>query len=235
MPSLFSKGLNPGLYAITDSGLLSDERIRAAVEAAVLGGAVLIQYRDKHSSDSTRLRQARDLAAICRNARVPLVINDDPLLAKRAGANGVHLGQSDGSLSHARQLLGDDAIIGATCHSDLALAETACHDTADYLAFGRFYGSSTKPDAPAADLSILSEAYHFRRPLTAIGGVNLENGPTLIRAGADMLAVVGGLFGVSQARIEQRARDFTRLFAAHHPLFQATAHSNAMPKRTQES
>ncbi|MGM0767744.1 MAG: thiamine phosphate synthase [Pseudomonadota bacterium] len=235
MSALYPKHLKPGLYAITDNDLLPDDALLIAVEAALRGGAVLVQYRDKRSSAVTRLSQARNLAALCQNAGVPLIINDDPPLAKRVGASGVHLGQSDGSLASARQLLGDAAIIGATCHGDLALADQARHEGADYLAFGRFYGSTTKPDAPAAELTVLAEARRFQRPLTAIGGITLDNGAELIRAGADMLAVIGGLFGGRAEETEQRARDFARLFEAHHPLYQATPHSPDTLTRNQES
>ncbi|MFL1456203.1 thiamine phosphate synthase [Marinobacter sp. GN3S48] len=217
----FPKRLTPGLYAITDSDLLPEDKLLPAVEAALSGGAVLVQYRDKHSSAVTRLNQARRLVAACRNAGVPLIINDDPDLAQRVGADGVHLGQTDGSLLDARKKLGDGAIIGATCHGDVALAAKASGEGADYLAFGRFFGSTTKPDAPPAELSILAEARQYQRPLTAIGGITTLNGGDLIKAGADMLAVVGGLFGGSPEHTEQQAQAFARLFAAHHPLFQS--------------
>ncbi len=216
----FPKGLAPGLYAITDSKLLPDDKLLPAVEAALRGGAVLVQYRDKSSSSATRLNQARNLVAACRNAGVPLIINDDPELALRVHADGVHLGQSDSSLVDARQRLGGDAIIGATCHGDLTLAAKATGEGADYLAFGRFFGSATKPDAPPADLSVLANARQYRRPLTAIGGITTRNGSALIQAGADMLAVVGDLFDGNPEYTERQAREFSRLFAAHHPLFQ---------------
>lgn len=225
--SATAKGLRPGLYAITDSQLLPAGRLLAAVEAALRGGAVLVQYREKSAPQSERLRQARDLAALCNNARVPLVINDDADLARRCGANGVHLGQSDSSLITARQQLGEHAIIGATCHADLALATHADRDGADYLAFGRFFNSSTKPNAPAADTSVLGQARRFGKPVTAIGGITTDNGETLIRAGADLLAVVGGLFHGDLASIEKRARQFTRLFAAHHPLFSPSVYQES--------
>lgn len=225
--SAIAKGLRPGLYAVTDSKLLPARKLLAAVEAALTGGAVLVQYRDKSAPESERLSQARDLAALCSSARVPLIINDDPELARRCGAAGVHLGQSDCSLVSARQQLGEHAIIGATCHADLALAKRADQDGADYLAFGRFFNSSTKPDAPAADTSVLARARHFGKPVTAIGGITTDNGETLIRAGADMLAVVGGLFDGDPASIEARARRFTRLFAAHHPLFSSSEHQES--------
>lgn len=225
--SATAKGLRPGLYAITDSQLLPAGELLAAVEAALRGGAVLVQYREKNAPQPERLRQARDLAAICNNARVPLIINDDPELAKRCGAAGVHLGQSDGSLVAARQQLGEHAIIGATCHADLALATSADRDGADYLAFGRFFHSNTKPDAPAADTSVLARARQFGKPVTAIGGITTDNGEALIRAGTDLLAVVGGLFDGDPASIEERARRFTRLFADHHPLFSFSDHQES--------
>ncbi|MBW7472361.1 thiamine phosphate synthase [Marinobacter sp. M216] len=214
-----TQALRPGLYAITDSRLTPPETLIASVEAALRGGAVLVQYRNKSASMAERLRQALDLQAACSNAGVPLLINDDVDLARRSGAAGVHLGQTDDSLASARQLLGEDAIIGITCHADLELAQTAYAAGADYLAFGRFYTSGTKPDAPAADPAVLTAARQFDRPLTAIGGITTENGAPLIRAGADMLAVVGGLFGGTPDDVENRARAFARLFQQHHPLF----------------
>ncbi|MCP4063441.1 MAG: thiamine phosphate synthase, partial [Gammaproteobacteria bacterium] len=143
-----SKGLRPGLYAITDSVLTPPETLIESVEAALRGGAVMVQYREKSAPMAERISQAVSLQAVCRNAGVPLLINDDPDLAKRIGAAGVHMGQTDGSVAAARRLLGDEAIIGITCHADLALAQAALGAGADYLAFGRFYTSSTKPGAP---------------------------------------------------------------------------------------
>ena len=214
-----TKRLRPGLYAITDGNLLQPDRLVTAVEAALRGGATLVQYREKSLPHAERLRLASDLAAACRSADVPLIINDDAELAKRVAASGVHLGQSDGSLAAARALLGDQAIIGITCHARMDLATAAYEGGADYLAFGRFFSSSTKPEAPEASPEILGEARAFGKPVTAIGGINLHNGESLIRAGADLLAVVGGLFDGDDVLIEDRARHFTRLFSAHHPLF----------------
>ncbi len=227
MGELNRKGLRPGLYAITNSQLLTADRLLPAVEAALRGGAVLVQYREKTAPQPERLRQARDLVALCNSARVPLIINDDPELARRSGAAGVHLGQSDSSVVNARQQLGEHAIIGATCHADLALAASADRDGADYLAFGRFFNSNTKPNAPAADTSVLARARQFGRPVTAIGGITADNGEVLIRAGADLLAVVGGLFDGDPATIEGRARQFARLFATHHPLFSSSVHQES--------
>ena len=216
--------MRPGLYAVTDGDLLPPERLVSAVEAALRGGAVMVQYREKALPSPERLTQARNLVAACNNARVPLIINDDPELAQRVAASGVHLGQSDSSLETARKRLGEAAIIGATCHASIDLARNADRNGADYLAFGRFFPSSTKPDAPAANQDILTRARSFRKPVTAIGGITLNNGESLIRAGADMLAVVGGLFDGNDDLIEDRARQFAKLFRTHHPLFQVPDH-----------
>lgn len=216
--------MRPGLYAVTDGDLLPPERLVSAVEAALRGGAVMVQYREKALPFPERLSQARNLVAVCNNARVPLIINDDPELAQRVAASGVHLGQSDSSLTAARERLGDAAIIGATCHASIDLARNADRDGADYLAFGRFFPSSTKPEAPAANPDILGIARGFRKPVTAIGGITLINGESLIRAGADMLAVIGGLFDGDNDLIEDQARQFARLFTAHHPLSQVPDH-----------
>ncbi|GGY83311.1 thiamine phosphate synthase [Marinobacter zhanjiangensis] len=215
----FSKGLRPGLYAVTDSALLPEDTLVPAVATALRGGAVLVQYREKRLDQAGRLRQGRALADLCHREGVPLIINDDPLLARDCGADGVHLGQADGSVEEARSLLGEDAIIGVTCHGRLDLAEAASRRGADYLAFGRFHMSGTKPGAPAATPDVLEQARRFGLPRTAIGGITVDNGAPLIRAGADLLAVVGGLFSGDIVQIEDRARAFTRLFAEHHPLF----------------
>ena len=217
---VFAKGLRPGLYAITDSQLLpDDDQLLAGVAAAIRGGAVLVQYREKHLPAADKLRQASALATLCRDHGVPLLINDDPQLALACGADGIHMGQSDGTLAAARKLLGPDAIIGMTCHGDIALAEQAEAEDADYLAFGRFFSSGTKPAALPAEPSVLMAAARLGLPRTAIGGITVENAAPLIQAGADLLAVIGGLFASQPAQTEARARACTRLFLEHHPIF----------------
>ncbi|MFV8571845.1 thiamine phosphate synthase [Marinobacter sp. SBS5] len=215
--------LQRGLYAITDNRLTPPDRLLKSVEAALAGGAVLVQYRDKLSTAAERLRQATDLTSLCRNAGVPLLINDDPELAHRVGAQGVHLGQDDWALADARKLLGQEAIIGITCHHRIDLAETAKAGGADYLAFGRFYHSGTKPGAPRANAQVLTEASRLALPVAAIGGITTDNAEPLVRAGADLIAVVGGLFGGSPEDIEAKAKQFSQLIALHHPL---STHSN---------
>lgn len=201
-----------GLYAITDSELLKG-KLLPYVEAALKGGATLLQYRDKSSDDARRLREAEALRELCNRYGAVLIINDDAELAARLGV-GLHLGQGDGSLSAARALLGRQAIIGGTCHAQLELAEAAAKEGASYVAFGRFFNSTTKPGAPAADVALLAAAKaKVNLPIVAIGGVTLDNAPELIAQGASMVAVVHGLFGAdSAAEVERRARAFSDLF-----------------------
>ena len=201
-----------GLYALTDSALLPDtERLLAGVQSAVLGGEAVIQYREKSHDDGLRLEQATALAGLCRKLDAVFLVNDDIRLAAESGADGVHLGQDDGSVFEARLWLGTDAIIGATCHARLELAERARDEGASYLAFGRFFDSRTKPGAPGAGPEILTEARRFGLPLVAIGGVTPDNGAQLIRAGADMLAAVHGVFG--QDDVMAAAERYANLFA----------------------
>lgn len=211
--------LKPGLYAITDAHLTPGDTLIAAVEAALEGGAVLVQYREKHLPAAEQLRQASALQSVCSNAGVPLLINDNIELALRVQAAGVHLGQGDTALTDARRLLGEQAIIGITCHADLALAQAACEQGASYLAFGRFYPSTTKPKASPADMQVLGQAKKFKLPVTAIGGITLSNAEPLVQAGADLLAVAGGLFSTDMDATAKRAREFSRLFAQHYSQF----------------
>ncbi len=200
-----------GLYAITDSHLTPDSTLLEQVEAALKGGARVVQYRDKSTDQRKRLRQAKTLVALCQQYGRPLLINDDPQLALACGADGVHLGQSDAGLTEARILLGQQAIIGITCHDSIELAQQAQQQGADYVAFGAFFASASKPDVSPAPLSLLQQARgRLRLPLVAIGGISVDNAPQLISQGADMVAVIQDLFAASD--IEVRARQLTAQF-----------------------
>lgn len=203
-----------GLYAITDSQLLAG-RFLSYVEAALEGGVTLLQYRDKSQDEARRLREAEALMTLCERYRTQLVINDDAELAARLGV-GVHLGQTDGPLTPARTLLGRNAIIGSTCHAQLELAEQAAREGASYVAFGRFFNSVTKPGAPACDLALLEQARaRVKLPIAVIGGITLDNAAPLVAHGADLLAVIHGLFGAdSTTEVTRRARAFNALFAS---------------------
>jgi thiamine-phosphate pyrophosphorylase len=202
-----------GLYAITDPALIPAEQLLAACEAALRGGARLLQYRDKPASQAERRQRATSLRDLCRDHGALLLINDDPQLAATIGADGVHIGQSDGGVQRARQLLGPDAIIGITCHGDPELAKAAAEAGANYVAFGRFYPSRTKPGAAAANPAVLATALPL--PKVAIGGVTPDNASALIAAGADAVAVIHSLF--SAADIEAQARLFANLFSPKEP------------------
>jgi thiamine-phosphate pyrophosphorylase len=199
------------LYAITDSQLMPGEQLYTGVEAALKGGCRLVQYRDKSNDHRQRLIQARRLLALCNQYQARLLINDDLRLAHEVGAHGVHLGQDDESPATARELLGNDAIIGVTCHASLTLAEKAIEQRASYVAFGRFFPSKTKPDAPPAPLALLQQARQVLgdTPIVAIGGITLANAASVLEAGASMIAVSFSLFGASD--ISQQARAYTAL------------------------
>ena len=190
-----------GLYAITDPTLTPPPRMPDEVRTALTGGAVMIQYRDKQSGPGERRVLAGALLRLCREARVPLIINDDLALAAELGADGVHLGRDDGDIEEARALLGPRVLIGVSCYNEFARAEAAARAGADYVAFGRFFPSRTKPEARQADVSLLQRARReLSIPVAAIGGIDATNGAELIAAGADLLAVVDGVFGRGDTR-----------------------------------
>jgi len=195
-----------GLYVITNG-----PNPAPRVESALSGGARLVQYRDKTEDRARQRREALALQALCRDFSVPLIINDDLLLAAELCTAGVHLGRDDPPLAEARKMLGPEAIIGVSCYNRLERAMAAAQGGASYVAFGRFFPSGTKPLAVQAHPDVLREARRtLGLPLVAIGGISPENGGALIEAGADMLAVVGGVFG--QADVRGAARAFTSLF-----------------------
>lgn len=197
-----------GLYAITN-GPRPD--LRAAVDAALAGGASVVQYRDKTFEHERRLAEAHMLAGLCAEHGVPLIINDDPHLAHACGADGVHLGSADPDMSMARDLLGPQAIIGVSCYDSLERAQRARAMGASYVAFGAFFSSRTKPDARCASLALLQDSRKLGLPRVAIGGITADNAPALIAAGADSVAVVSAVFDSPQ--IERAARRFSRLFS----------------------
>jgi len=199
-----------GLYAVTPDDA-DTPRLTARAEAALAGGARLLQYRNKAASPATRLAQARALAALCRRFRVPLIINDHLELALAVGADGLHLGAEDGSLAAARARLGPGKILGASCYDRLALALEAEGRGADYVAFGSFFPSGVKPGAVRAPLELLRDAKRrLPLPVVAIGGITPENAPQLIAAGADGIAVISALFEADD--VAAAARRFSALF-----------------------
>lgn len=194
-----------GLYAITPE-TADTEQLLTQVEAALTGGVAAVQYRDKSGDVARRHEQASELVMLCRQFGVPLIVNDDQRLADLCDADGVHLGRDDGSVREARIILGKGKIIGASCYQDLAQAHAAEAAGADYVAFGSFFTSPTKPQAARADVALLHEAARaLRLPIVAIGGITPANAPPLLDAGADSLAVLSALFDAADIRAAARA------------------------------
>jgi thiamine-phosphate pyrophosphorylase len=200
-----------GLYAIADTLYLDETRLTHAVEQALRGGARVIQYRDKSHSPGERTKHAAALRSACTAHRACFIVNDDIELARGARADGVHLGRHDAAIDAARDMLGADALIGVSCYNDLARAERAVAAGANYIAFGSFSPSRTKPGAVRAEPTLLHAARaRFNVPLVAIGGITPENGAALIAAGADALAAISGVF--DQPDVENAARRYALLF-----------------------
>ena len=206
-----SRAFPGGVYALTPE-TADTARLLAQVEAALAGGVAAVQYRDKSADVARRHEQASELVALCRRFGVPLIVNDDLRLADLADADGVHLGRDDGSLREARIILGPKKFVGASCYQSLDLAQAAQEAGADYVAFGSFFPSPTKPDAPRAAPALLRTARAtIRVPLVAIGGITAGNAATLLDAGADSLAVLSALFDAPDIRAA--AHDLNQLFA----------------------
>jgi thiamine-phosphate pyrophosphorylase len=200
-----------GLYAITGEGHSSLSQLLEAVGQALKGGARVLQYRSKSARD--RSTEAEALLAACHDAGVPLIINDDVTLAERIGADGVHLGKDDEDLVAARRRLGPGAIIGVSCYDSMDRALQAEREGASYVAFGRFFPSRSKPEAPCASLETLREAKRrLSLPIVAIGGITAENAGILIAAGADLVAVIDGVFGAEDPQLA--ASRLQRLFSS---------------------
>ena len=177
------------LYLISpqDVGGAFPDRLKAAVDNEAVAA---FQLRVKNVGEHELARLAEPLQRICSDAEVAFIVNDSISLAKRLGADGVHLGQQDGEIREARDVLGPNAQIGRTCHDSRHLAMAAGEEGADYVAFGAFYPTTTKPSDYRPDPAILSWwASIFEIPCVAIGGITPANAAPLVAAGADFLAV----------------------------------------------
>ncbi len=182
-----------GLYLITPDDD-DTSRLLARVLPALDAGPTWLQYRNKPAGDALRREQAIALLRACRARGIPLIVNDDWRLAADIGADGAHVGEHDGALSQARAALGANAILGASCYDELARAQAAAAAGASYVAFGAFHPSGTKPGARRASPTLLRDATVLGLPRVAIGGITPDNAPALVAAGADLLAVIGGVF-----------------------------------------
>jgi thiamine-phosphate pyrophosphorylase len=205
-----------GLYAVTPDGV-PPALLMELVDAAIAGGAALVQYRDKSASADQLTRRAKALMALCRARRIPLIVNDHLELAEQIDADGVHLGDGDGGVAAARERLGRLSIIGVSCYQSLERAKTASALGASYVAFGSVFASSVKPHAKSAPLPLFRQARQagIEIPLVGIGGITPQNLASLIEAGASAAAVISGVFGSLQHdAVFANARRLSNLFAS---------------------
>lgn len=193
-----------GVYLITPDEP-DTARLLARTAPLLAAGATWLQYRNKTAGDALRREQATALQALCAAHGVPLIVNDDPALAQAIGAAGVHLGGTDGDIGAARSLLGADAIIGASCYDQLANAERAVAAGASYVAFGAFFPTTTKVTSSRAHTDLLRQSAALGVPRVAIGGLSPDNVGPIIDAGADLLAVVSGIYAAQDPVATQRA------------------------------
>jgi thiamine-phosphate pyrophosphorylase len=194
-----------GIYAVTPD-TADTAALIAKVTAALRGGVRLVQYRNKSASVKLQRKQCAELLACVRAFDGTLIVNDNPDLAADADADGVHLGKDDDAVAHARSFLGADKLIGVSCYNDFDRAQRAEAAGANYVAFGSFFPSSTKPGAVRADIGLLQRARAtLRVPVVAIGGIGRGNASALLEAGADALAIVRALFAAKDIELEARA------------------------------
>lgn len=208
-----------GLYAITPDISDTAELLRK-VRLVLLGGAQVLQYRNKSADSMLKHQQAQALRELTREFSTTFIVNDDMQLAAEIDADGVHLGGEDGCVAEARRLLGGGRLIGTSCYNRESLARETVRAGADYVAFGAFFPSSVKPDAVRAQPELLVWARReLDMPLVAIGGITPANGRALVQAGADALAVISAVFDA--ADIRSTAQEFSTLIGkAHHDISQ---------------
>lgn len=190
--TLRSRQLRRGLYLITPDERDPERLIERT--KPLLAYASCLQLRSKLMDAASLLDAGSHLRDMCAAAGVTFIINDDARIARALGADGLHLGEHDGDIADARRVLGDEAIIGASCYDDLARARDAVAAGADYIAFGACFPSPTKPAAAHAGLELFRQAAYLRVPRVAIGGITPDNAGRVISAGADLIAVISGVF-----------------------------------------
>lgn len=183
-----------GLYLVTPDWD-DTEKLLAATEQAFKAGVCLLQYRHKTASNELRHIQASALQKLCRQYAVPFIINDHIDLCLELNCDGVHVGGKDVSVAKARELVGENKIVGASCYGDLALAIQAEKEGASYVAFGGFYPSIVKQYPITTSINIVSEAKNIISvPVVVIGGMNVDLARPLVQLGADMVAAISSVY-----------------------------------------
>ncbi|RDH81640.1 MAG: thiamine phosphate synthase [endosymbiont of Galathealinum brachiosum] len=203
-----------GLYAITNETLMPENLFLSMAEAALTSGVSVLQYRDKSTNQKKRQYQASQLKLLCDQHSVTFIINDDINLAMQVDADGVHIGKNDQSIYETKNQLGKDKIIGVSCYNQMSLATDAIENGADYIAFGSFFGSSIKPEAPQANRELITTIKNqYSTPVCCIGGITTENHKPLLDAGTDMLAIISDIFShTDNAYISHQCTQFKNAF-----------------------
>ncbi|MDQ1340309.1 MAG: thiamine-phosphate pyrophosphorylase [Campylobacterota bacterium] len=200
-----------GLYLITDKKLSPYENIENYLIPALENGVKIVQFRDKESGEEELLRVSLKIKELCKKYNALFLINDFVDLAKEIDAGGVHIGKDDEECTLARRVLGKNKIIGVSCYGDVFRAKEFEHRGASYVAFGAFFASPTKPNAPTISINTLQSAKKLLKiPICAIGGITLENAPLLKNAGADMVAVISDI--LTAENIANRAKKYKEIF-----------------------
>jgi thiamine-phosphate pyrophosphorylase len=212
MPNARAAGI-AGLYAVTPD-IADTALLVRMVDAAIRGGATVVQYRNKSADAALRLAQGRALARLPAMRDALLIVNDDAAVAAAVGADGVHLGCDDAAIGTARAIVGSGRLIGVSCYDDLSRARSAVAAGADYVAFGSFFASTTKPAARRADRTLLASARALGVPVVAIGGITAANARELFEAGADAVAVITDVF--AHGSDERIARAAAAIATLHH-------------------
>ena len=202
-----------GLYAITDTTRFQGDALYSICTQAVRGGAVMLQYRDKSGNSEKRQTEALALRKICHQHNAFLIIDNDVELCQQVEADGVHLGPNDMQVSEARRVLGPGKILGVSCHQSLQRADEALKETANYVSFGAFYSSKTRPDAKIIDKELLKEITKFPIPSVAIGGITVGRAEELINQGIDHVAVISDLWDAKE--VERQAQQYASLFEGY--------------------
>ena len=199
-----------GLYAITPD-MADSNSLLQKTQLAIEGGAFMVQYRSKIQDRDVKMQQCAAILRLCREYKIPCIVNDDVDMCLNLEADGVHLGEKDDNIAEVRSILGEDAIIGSSCYDQLNRAKLAQKEGASYVAFGAMFETSTKPNAPRATLELLREAKsQIQIPIVAIGGITMNNAHDVIETGIDAIAVITSLYEAKS--IKETAETFLKMF-----------------------
>jgi thiamine-phosphate pyrophosphorylase len=199
-----------GLYAITPD-MADLNTLIQKTQLAIEGGAFMVQYRSKIHDRDVKMQQCAAILRLCREYKIPCIVNDDVDMCRILEADGVHLGEKDDNIADVRRILGEDAIIGSSCYDQLNRAKQAQNEGASYVAFGAMFETLTKPNAPRATLELLREAKsQIQIPVVAIGGITMNNAHDVIETGIDAIAVINSLFEAKT--IKETAETFSKMF-----------------------